>query len=134
MRFLRYQSPGGPAYGVVEADGTVKSLDGSPFGEHRPGSDVGPLASLQLLPPVEPPTVICVGMNYADHVAESHAKMPEFPLYFLKPRTALVGPGQPIIYPKDSSVVHYEAELTIVIGRRGRFIEQSEALEYVLGY
>jgi 2-keto-4-pentenoate hydratase/2-oxohepta-3-ene-1,7-dioic acid hydratase in catechol pathway len=134
MRFLRYQSPVGPVYGVVDTDGTVKALEGSPFGEHRLGASVGPMTSLHLLPPVEPPTVICVGMNYADHVAESHAKMPEFPLYFLKPRTALVGHGQPIVYPKGSSVVHYEAELTIVIGRRGRYIEQSDALEFVLGY
>jgi 2-keto-4-pentenoate hydratase/2-oxohepta-3-ene-1,7-dioic acid hydratase in catechol pathway len=134
MRFLRYQSPVGPAYAVVDAQGSVRSLEGSPFGEHRLGSNVGALADLHLLPPVEPPTVICVGMNYADHVAESHAKMPEFPLYFLKPRTALVGHRQPIVYPKGSSVVHYEAELTVVIGRRGRYIPESESLDYVLGY
>jgi 2-keto-4-pentenoate hydratase/2-oxohepta-3-ene-1,7-dioic acid hydratase in catechol pathway len=83
---------------------------------------------------VEPPNIICVGMNYADHVAESHAKMPEFPLYFLKPHASLVGHGEPIVYPRDSSVVHYEAELTVVIGRRGRYIAESEALQYVLGY
>jgi 2-keto-4-pentenoate hydratase/2-oxohepta-3-ene-1,7-dioic acid hydratase in catechol pathway len=134
MKFLRYESDRGPAYGVVSADGMVSALDGTPFGVHQVGSIVGPLTSLHLLPPVEPPTVICVGMNYADHVAESKAKMPEFPLYFLKPRTALVGHGEPIVYPRDSSVVHYEAELTVVIGRRGRYIAESDALDYVLGY
>jgi 2-keto-4-pentenoate hydratase/2-oxohepta-3-ene-1,7-dioic acid hydratase in catechol pathway len=134
MRFLRYQSSSGPAYGVLDTDGTVRALEGSPLGEHHVGAVVGPMASLHLLPPVESPTVICVGMNYADHVAESHAKMPEFPLYFLKPRTALVGHGDPIVYPRDSSNVHYEAELTVVIGRRGRRIPEAEALGYVLGY
>lgn len=134
MRFLRYQSPAGPAYAVVDTAGTVRALKGSPLGDHEVGDTVGPLESLRLLPPVEPPKVICVGMNYADHVAESHAKMPEFPLYFLKPRTTLVGHGGSIVYPRDSSNVHYEAELTVVIGRQGRHIPEADALGYVLGY
>jgi 2-keto-4-pentenoate hydratase/2-oxohepta-3-ene-1,7-dioic acid hydratase in catechol pathway len=134
MKFLRYESSSGPAYGVLEADGTVYALEGSPLGEHRRGAAVGPIDSLQLLAPVEPPKVICVGMNYADHVAETNAKMPTFPLYFMKPRTALVGHGGEIIYPRDSTNVHYEAEFTIVIGKTGRRIPESEALSYVLGY
>ena len=134
MKFLRYESPSGPAYGVLESDGTVYALEGSPLGEHSRGAAVGPIDSLKLLVPVEPPKVICVGMNYADHVAESNAKMPTFPLYFMKPRTALVGHGGEIIYPKDSTNVHYEAEFTIVIGKTGRRIPESEALDYVLGY
>jgi len=119
---------------VLEGDGTVTALEGSPLGEHRPGAAVGPIDGLRLLPPVEPPKIICVGMNYADHVAEAKAKMPEFPLYFMKPRTALVGHGEPIVYPKDSTVVHYEAELVIVIGKAGRRIPEGEALGHVLGY
>src|SRR5262249_46775703 len=55
-------------------------------------------------------------------------------LYFMKPSTALVGLGEPIVYPRDSTVVHYEAELCVVIGRRGRRIPEPEALQYVLGY
>src|SRR5947209_20607801 len=60
--------------------------------------------------------------------------MPEFPLYFMKPNNTLVGHGADVVYPKDSSNVHYEAELVVVIGRRGRRIPASAALEYVLGY
>jgi 2-keto-4-pentenoate hydratase/2-oxohepta-3-ene-1,7-dioic acid hydratase in catechol pathway len=134
MKFLRYESSSGPAYGVLESDGTVYALEGSPLGDHSWGAAVGPIDSLKLLVPVEPPKVICVGMNYADHVAEANAKMPTFPLYFMKPRTALVGHGGEIIYPKDSTNVHYEAEFTIVIGKEGRRIPESEALDYVLGY
>lgn len=134
MRFLRYQSSDGPAFGVVDKHGTVRELEGSPLGDHHIGDIVGPVETLRLLPPIEPPTVICVGMNYADHVAESHAKMPEFPLYFLKPRTTLVGHGESIVYPRGSSNVHYEAELTVVIGRQGRRIPEAQALDYVLGY
>jgi 2-keto-4-pentenoate hydratase/2-oxohepta-3-ene-1,7-dioic acid hydratase in catechol pathway len=134
MKLLRYESAGGPAYGVLEADGTVYALEGSPLGEHRRGAAVGPIDGLRLLAPVEPPKVICVGMNYADHVAETNAKMPTFPLYFMKPRTALVGHGGEIVYPKDSTTVHYEAELTVIIGKGGRRIPDREALDHVLGY
>ncbi len=134
MKFLRYQSPHGPAYGVLDSNGIVHALEGSPFGDNRTGAQVGPLEELRLLPPVEPPKVICVGLNYADHVAESNAKMPEMPLYFMKPRTALTGHGSAIVYPKDSTIVHYEAELVAVIGRGGRRIPEAEALRHVLGY
>jgi len=134
MKFLRYESSNGPAYGVLEDDGTVYALQGSPLGEHSRGEKVGPIDSLTLLAPVDPPKIICVGMNYADHVAEAKAKMPEIPMYFMKPKTALLGHGGEIVYPKDSTVVHYEAELTIVIGKGGRRIPESEALSHVLGY
>src|SRR5258707_4166405 len=93
MRFLRYQATSGPAYGVVDPDGTVFALEGSPLGEHRKGAAVGPIGSLRLLAPLDPPKIICVGLNYRDHVAESGAAVPEFPLYFMKPRTTLVGHG-----------------------------------------
>ncbi len=134
VKFLRYQAATGPAYGVLNPDGTVSALEGSPLGEHRIGATVGPLDALRLLAPLDPPKIICVGLNYKDHVAESGAKMPEFPLYFMKPRTTLVGHGAPVIYPKDSSVVHYEAELVAVIGKAGRRIPAERALEHVLGY
>jgi 2-keto-4-pentenoate hydratase/2-oxohepta-3-ene-1,7-dioic acid hydratase in catechol pathway len=134
MKFLRYQSPRGPAYGVLGADGTVSALEGSPLGEHRTGPAIGPIDSLQLLAPLEPPKILCVGMNYVDHVQETGARMPEFPLYFMKPRTTLIGHGQPIVHPTDSTNVHYEAEFVVVIGRGGRRIAEERALEHVLGY
>jgi len=134
MKFLRYQSSSGPAYGVLASDGTVQALQGTPYGDHQVGPAVGPVGGLQLLAPVEPAKIICVGLNYVDHVAESGGKMPEFPLYFMKPRTTLLGHGASIVYPKDSTVVHYEAELVVVIGRGGRRISERNALEHVLGY
>ena len=76
MKFLRYESPNGPAYGVLEDDGTVYALEGSPFGSIAGAHRVGPIDGLTLLAPVDPPKIICVGMNYADHVAEAKAKMP----------------------------------------------------------
>jgi 2-keto-4-pentenoate hydratase/2-oxohepta-3-ene-1,7-dioic acid hydratase in catechol pathway len=134
MKFLRYQTLAGPAYGALADDGTVYQLEGWPLGGHRFGAAVGPIDSLTLVPPIEPGKIICVGLNYRDHVAESNAQLPEFPLYFMKPRNTLVGHGAAVVYPKDSHVVHYEAELVVVIGRKGRRIPASEALEHVLGY
>lgn len=134
MKFLRYQTPSGPAHGTLADDGTVYQLEGWPLGGHRAGAAVGPIDSLTLLAPVEPGKIICVGLNYHDHVAESHAQTPEFPLYFMKPRNSLVGHSAAVVYPKDSKNVHYEAELVIVIGRKGRRIPASEALAHVLGY
>ncbi len=134
MRFLRYRAPIGPSYGVVDADGVVFALEGSPLGENRKGAAIGPIDSLELLAPIEPPKIICVGLNYRDHVAESGAAVPEFPLYFMKPRTTLLGQFGRVVYPKDSKVVHYEAELVVVIGRAGRRISAANALEHVLGY
>src|SRR5438477_13103213 len=100
MKYVRYQGVSGPEYGVVGDDGDVYVMIGSPLGEYRIGARVGPVNSLKLLAPVEPPTIICVGLNYADHAAESGQKPPEFPLYFMKPRTALNDPEANVVYPK----------------------------------
>lgn len=135
MKFVRYQSVHGPAFGALDRDGAVCELEGTPFGSYRQGQGVGSLDQLSLLPPVEPRKIICVGKNYADHVAESsNPTMPEFPLCFMKPPTALIAHGLPVVYPKNSATVHYEAELVVVIGKTGRHIPVSRALTHVLGY
>jgi 2-keto-4-pentenoate hydratase/2-oxohepta-3-ene-1,7-dioic acid hydratase in catechol pathway len=135
MRILRYQSPSGPAYGLLDADGqTVRKMDGSPFENPTAGEIVGKVDGLQLLPPVEAPKCICVGLNYKKHIEETNAKTPEFPMLFMKPRTALVGHGAEVVYPRISQHVDYEAELVVVIGKRGRRITRERAAEHVLGY
>jgi 2-keto-4-pentenoate hydratase/2-oxohepta-3-ene-1,7-dioic acid hydratase in catechol pathway len=137
MKILRYQSPAGPTYGVLEADGSVRALEGSPFDAPlRAGAPTGKkVDDLQLLPPVEPPKCICVGLNYKKHIEETNAKTPEFPMLFMKPvHTALVGHGADVIYPKISHNVHYEAELVVVIGKRGKWIPREKVSEHILGY
>jgi len=92
---------------------------------------------LQLLSPLSPeerPKVFCVGLNYADHAAESGSKVPEDPLVFAKFFTALASPGDPITYPPECSALDYEAELVVVIGKRARRVSQEEAYQYVAGY
>lgn len=90
---------------------------------------------VQLLAPVlRPGKLICIGLNYRDHVAESNMPIPERPVIFSKFTTAIVGSNQPILLPGSSSQVDYEAELAVVIGRRAKFVQPEQALDYVFGY
>jgi acylpyruvate hydrolase len=78
--------------------------------------------------------VICIGLNYRDHAAETHASIPEVPTVFSKYANTLIGDGEPIVIPRVTQQVDYEAELAFVIGRRARYITESDALRYVAGY
>jgi 2-keto-4-pentenoate hydratase/2-oxohepta-3-ene-1,7-dioic acid hydratase in catechol pathway len=94
-----------------------------------------PVADAEFLAPVnDPHKIICVGLNYKDHAAESGVPIPKDPVLFSKYATALIGHGESIVLPPVSSEVDYEAELVVVIGRRGRNIPAAAALEYVAGY
>ena len=86
-------------------------------------------------PPItNPGKIICVGLNYSDHAAEAGLKPPDFPILFLRVPGSVVGHGQAIIRPKASKHFDYEAEMVVVIGRRGRNIAKSKALDHVAGY
>lgn len=87
-----------------------------------------------LAPVSSPPKIICLGLNYRDHAEEAGAKIPDEPIIFMKPRTAIIGPGEPIIQPKFVKNLDYEAELAIIIGKKGKNIPVSEAKKYVFGY
>ena len=90
---------------------------------------------VRLLPPVPaPPKILCVGRNYAEHAREGGGEPPEIPIYFGRFPHSLLGPGEPYVLPPVSEQVDYEGELAAVIGRRGRDIPQSRALDYVAGY
>jgi acylpyruvate hydrolase len=93
------------------------------------------LAGLELLPPVRTgEKILCVGLNYLDHVAESPYKQPNYPTYFLRVRSSLVGHERPIVKPSISAEFDYEGELVAVIGRQGRHISREAALDHVAGY
>lgn len=90
-----------------------------------------------ILPPVEPPAVWCVGLNYADHAAEVKITPPEFPILFSKAPTSLIGHKSAIVIPKvasDPPEVDYEAELGVIIGREAKDVTEAEAMDYVMGY
>ena len=97
-------------------------------------SIVSALNGAQRLVPCEPSKIVCVGLNYRKHAAEMGKALPAEPLLFLKPPSALIGPGQPILLPAASHEVHYEAELAVVIGIRATDVRVEDALDHVLGY
>ena len=121
-------------YGVLQ-DGFLREIAGHVFGDWSPGEGCYPRDSVRLLAPVEPPNVICIGLNYCRHAEESNLKLPERPVIFLKPTTAVTGPDMPIRLPRMApDEVDYEAELVIVIGKTAQDVPEERALDYVLGY
>jgi len=87
-----------------------------------------------LAPILAPPKIVCLGLNYKDHAEEQGKEIPDEPILFMKPRTAIIGPEQTIIRPKMVKQLDYEAELAIVIGEKGKNIPVSEAKKYIFGY
>jgi 2-keto-4-pentenoate hydratase/2-oxohepta-3-ene-1,7-dioic acid hydratase in catechol pathway len=85
-------------------------------------------------PVPRPGKLICIGLNYRDHAAESNMPIPEIPVVFSKFSTAVIAPGEPVVLPPTSQQVDYEAELAVVIGRRAKSVSATRAFDYVLGY
>jgi 2-keto-4-pentenoate hydratase/2-oxohepta-3-ene-1,7-dioic acid hydratase in catechol pathway len=104
-------------------------------GENERKRATGKLRAVKMLAPVASPSkIICLGLNYRDHVAEQKASLPDEPIIFMKPRTAVIGPDEPIVKPAFVKQLDYEAELAIVIGRRGKNISVEEAENHIFGY
>jgi 2-keto-4-pentenoate hydratase/2-oxohepta-3-ene-1,7-dioic acid hydratase in catechol pathway len=113
-------------------------LDRSPyetsFAEMTVRGEQLPLADVRLLAPASPTKIIAVGRNYAAHAAEHGADVPAQPLIFLKPPSAVIGPGEAIVLPRLSQQVEHEAELAAVVGRRARRVTRESAMGCLLGY
>ncbi len=134
MRLIRYRTKNAPAqYGWVN-NSLVGTLVGSPFSEFQRQEAILPLDGVQLLAPIIPGKILCVGRNYAEHIKEQKAEVPTTPLLFLKPPSSIIGPNEIILLPPQSEQVDHEAELAVVIGKRGRWIQPSEAANFIYGY
>jgi 2-keto-4-pentenoate hydratase/2-oxohepta-3-ene-1,7-dioic acid hydratase in catechol pathway len=134
MKVVRFDSPHKiPVYGLLE-ENVVYALDGKPSAKTQPGRRIGSVDTLTLLAPCDPTKIIAVGRNYREHAAEHGAEVPAEPLIFLKPPSSIIGPGAPIILPSMSKQVEHEAELVVVIGRRGRQIHRESAWGHILGF
>jgi len=130
-RFYRIERGGRPQY-VVEEGGRARLLEGDVFGDHTAGEPVS-LAGQRVLAPVEPSKIVAVGLNYKDHAEETGKPLPAEPMIFLKPSTAVIGPGDTIVLPEGAGRVDHEAEVGVVIGRRASRVPIEEAGRYVLG-
>jgi 2,4-didehydro-3-deoxy-L-rhamnonate hydrolase len=85
-------------------------------------------------PIARPSKIVCIGLNYADHARETNAQVPKEPIIFFKSTTALIGPNDDVIIPKNSSKTDWEVELAVVIGKKASYVEEANALDYVAGY
>jgi 2-keto-4-pentenoate hydratase/2-oxohepta-3-ene-1,7-dioic acid hydratase in catechol pathway len=135
MRIVRFEFQGRTGYGILEGE-KLSVLWGTPYGDglnHTVG-EVMSLAEVRLLAPCEPTKIVALGLNYRDHALEFGHPLPEEPLLFIKPSTAVIGPEEDIRYPAMSRRVDYEAELAVVIGRTCRHIKEEDFRDYVLGY
>jgi acylpyruvate hydrolase len=153
MRIVHFEKGGVPGiaaddgsgwHGLTELDsgfiGTLPELIAEGADLSRVGRDLLPMPAIdldavRLLPPVPKPSkIICVGLNYDDHLKESGLKKPDYPEIFARFGTSLIAHREPIRRPRESSALDYEAELAVVIGRGGRRISRDKALDHVAGY
>jgi 2-keto-4-pentenoate hydratase/2-oxohepta-3-ene-1,7-dioic acid hydratase in catechol pathway len=120
-------------YALAQGDDLCE-IDGDIFEGYRPGAPIpGGLPSVRVLAPVAPTKIVAVGLNYRDHAAEQGKALPAEPLIFIKPSTAVIGPGDPIRIPAGAGRVDHEAEVGVVIKRRAYQVPAAQALEYLLG-
>jgi len=133
MRLVRFRFADRIGVGALDG-GSVRVLRGTFFEDPVPTGDEIPLDDVRLLAPILPSKVVAVGRNYVDHAAEMGEEVPDVPLVFLKPSTAVIGPGDPIPYPPISRELHYEGELAVVVGRLARRLVPEEAERAILGY
>lgn len=150
MKLLRHGPRGAERPGILAADGTIRDLTGLvPDIAGAVLSDAG-LAMLRAidtstLPVVDADTrlgacvggtgkFICIGLNYADHAAESGLEVPKEPVIFMKANSAICGPNDPIIIPRGSQKTDWEVELAVIIGKKAKYVSEADALSYVAGY
>ncbi len=146
MRIARFTTGDDPRFGVVSGDvdehgepaqdSTVVALSGDPlYAGVTPTDERHRLADVRLLAPVLPRSkVVGIGRNYADHAAEMGSDLPTEPLMFIKPNTSVVGPGDPVFYPRQTHELHFEGELAVVVGRICRDVPAERVADVVHGY
>jgi ureidoglycolate lyase len=150
MKLLRYGPAGQEKPGILDATGAIRDLSGivpditgdvlSPAALAKIAAvDVNSLPKVSGNPRLGSPVtgmknLICIGLNYADHAAETGAPIPKEPIVFLKSLNALQGPNDDVVIPRGSVKTDYEVELCIIIGTRAKYVSEDQALDHVAGY
>ena len=150
MKLVRYGAAGQEKPGMIDADGTLRDLSAhvADITSATLGDDS--IAKLRALDPATLPAVVgnprmgacvgdigkfmCIGLNYADHAAETGADIPEHPILFMKANSAITGPNDDVVMPRGSVKTDWEVELGVVIGKAAKYVSEEEALDYVAGY
>ncbi|SIT37902.1 conserved hypothetical protein [Paraburkholderia piptadeniae] len=134
MKILRYSVDGSSYYGILGIDGNVERLKCSPLEQLIPAGYVDHLESARILSPFHRPRIFGLGYNYRAHSQEVGKSTPTLPVLFMKPSTTVIGHEDAIIYPSDGENIHFEGELTVIIGKEARHVSEGDALDYVFGY
>ncbi|MBI3754151.1 MAG: fumarylacetoacetate hydrolase family protein [Deltaproteobacteria bacterium] len=134
MKLARFLKHGLIKYGVVEGEDVVE-IEGGIFENFKKTSISHKLSDVKLLAPCKPSKIVAIGLNYKAHAAEFNKPLPEEPMLFMKPSTAVIGNGDEIIYPHHMSHrIDYEGELAVVIGKKAHMVKKEAARKYILGY
>jgi len=150
MKLVRFGPRGSEKPGLVDSGGAIRDLSGEVADIDGGTLSPASLARLASVDPLSLPIVgsetrvgacvagigkiLCIGLNYSDHAAESNMPVPQEPILFMKATTAINGPNDPVKIPRGSTMTDWEVELGIVIGSRARYVDESDALDYVAGY
>lgn len=150
MKLLRVGAKGAEKPAILAEDGSIRDLTGVvadiggatllPEGlEIIAGTDIASLPTLSADERIGPCVAnvgkfICIGLNYADHAAETGAPIPEEPIIFMKATSAIIGPNDDVIIPKNAIKPDWEVELAVVIGKEARYVEEADAMDHVAGY
>lgn len=132
MKFVRYKKNDLISYGEVKGQ-TIKRIEGDIFADFRLTNENINVSEVEILTPCLPTKIVCVGVNYKSHAIEMKHDLPEEPLIFLKPLTAVLAHHDEIVKPEISKRVDYEGEVALVIGKQGYLIEPEEAHGYIFG-
>lgn len=133
MKIARFVDGDEIRYGAVQGD-QIRVIEGDLFGEYQLSEQEVSFDSVQLLAPVAPAKVVCVGLNFADHASEIAQEVPKEPLFFFKPSSAIVADGEEISLPAQSKQVEIEAELAMVVGKRAKNVSTDQAADHILGF
>jgi 2-keto-4-pentenoate hydratase/2-oxohepta-3-ene-1,7-dioic acid hydratase in catechol pathway len=132
MQIVRFLSGGRVHFGRRIDDTKAFEIEGDLFGPHRVTERQ--LRIERLLAPLVPVDILCIGLNYREHAAESGSAIPTTPMLFIKSSNTLNNPFDPILIPRRSDQIDYEAELAVVIGKTAKYVSRENALDHVLGY
>jgi len=133
MKIVRFQSGKHTGYGLWENE-VVREIVGSIYGDFHVGSTTYRIGEVRLLAPAEPTKILCVGLNFRNHIEEIGFPTPKSPAHFLKPLTSLIGPEAPIVIPRVAERVDYEGEPAVVLKRQIKDVSLEEASRAILGY
>jgi len=134
MEFVRFTVAGQePKYGTLRG-GHVHEIKGDIFSEWEETGKSFIFSDVNILAPCQPSKIICIGLNYKDHAEEFNLTLPAKPIIFLKPPSAVIGPGAEIIKPLQCKRLDYEAELAVIIGKKAKHVEPHKAKDYIFGY